>query len=136
MAMKTYQGSCHCQKVRFQADIDLEAGTGKCNCSFCAKVRDWIVLIKPEAFQLLSDPQHLGNYGFQEESVNRHLFCKHCGVRLYTKGHVPEMGGDFVSVMVSALDGISDEKLAALPVQFFDGRHDNWFEAPPVTSHL
>ncbi|MBN9418842.1 MAG: GFA family protein [Candidatus Eremiobacteraeota bacterium] len=136
MPLKTYQGSCHCQKVRFQADIDLEAGTGKCNCSFCIKVRDWIVLIKPEAFQLLSDASELGDYGFTSQSVNRHLFCQHCGVRLYSKCHLPELGGDFISIMVSVLDGISDEQLVALPVQFFDGRHDNWFEAPKVTAHL
>lgn len=136
MPSKTYQGSCHCQKVCYQADIDLEAGTIKCNCSFCAKVRDWIVLIKPEAFQLLSDPQQLGDYGFRPESIFRHLFCKHCGVRLYSKGNLAELGGDFLSLMVSTLDNLSDEYLASLPVQCFDGRHDNWEEAPAVTSHL
>lgn len=93
-------------------------------------------MIKPAAFQLLSDPQDLGDYGFTPQSVNRHLFCKHCGVRVYTQGHVAEIGGDFVSVMLSTLDGLSDEFLASLPVQCADGRGNNWFHTPAVSSHL
>ena len=37
---------------------------------------------------------------------------------------------------LAALDDVSPEQLAALPVRFMDGRHDNWFEPPAVTSYL
>ena len=104
MAKKTYQGSCHCGQIRFEADLDLTAGTGKCNCSYCWKVRAWSFGTKPDAFRLLSGKEHAREYNFREGSTNHHVFCGNCGVRLYTYGHIEQIGGDFVSVSLSALD--------------------------------
>ena len=118
---KTYHGSCHCGRVRFEADIDLEAGTGRCNCSICTKRRAWNASIKPQDFRLIS-----GN----------HRFCKTCGIAPFGDGEVKEIGGAFVSISVACLDDVTPEELARLPIKYMDGRHDNWFEAPKVTSYL
>jgi len=133
--LKTYTGSCHCGAVCFEADVDLAAGTGRCNCSFCWKGRSWGTLIKPDAFRLLSDPESLSDYQFGSRQVH-HLFCKHCGLRPFTRGHVPEIGGDFVSINIACLDDVPDAALAALPVRFSNGRDNDWMHPPAETRYL
>jgi hypothetical protein len=133
--LKTYQGSCHCGAVRFEADIDLVQGTGKCNCSICLKTRNWSAMVKPDKFRLLSGAEALGEYRFGGRQAE-HLFCRHCGVRSFERGDVPQIGGAYVSVKVNCLDGVDPAELAAAPVHYANGRDNKWWEPPAETRHL
>ena len=133
--LKTYQGSCHCGAVRFEADIDLAQGTSKCNCSICRKTRYWGTVIKPDAFRLLTSEEQLSDYQFGSKQ-GHNLFCKSCGLRSFSRGDVPQIGGPFVSINIACLDGVSDEELVALPISYLNGRDYDWTHAPKETRYL
>jgi hypothetical protein len=133
--LKTYQGSCHCGAVRFEADLDLAQGTNKCNCSICTKTRNWNVIVKPDALRILSGEDALTDYRFGSKQGS-HLFCKHCGVRTFERGYVKEIGGDYVSIKLASLDGIDLQELINAPVRHANGRDNKWWEPPAETRHL
>lgn len=132
--MKTYRGSCHCGAIHYEADIDLSAGTFRCNCSICTKLRNWLSLVRPEAFRLLAGEDELSDYQFGAKNVH-HLFCRHCGVHSFGWGEVPQLGKMY-AVNVNCLDDVDVAELVEAPISYGDGRNDNWQSPPAEIRHL
>ena len=129
MSKKIHTGQCHCGAVRFQVEADLEGGVGRCNCSICNKIGATSKIVKPAEFKLLTDESALSSYEWGAK-ISRRFFCPTCGVHCFGRGHLAEVGGDYVSINVNALDGVDPN---TLKVDYWDGRHDNWHAGPRNT---
>ena len=129
---KTYTGHCHCGAVRFEADLDLSAGTFKCNCPMCTMTRLWGVIVRADSLRLSAGEAQLVDY--QPDNVH-HLFCKNCGVRCFGWGESPELG-KFYAVRVNCLDGVDVEELVNAPITYYDGASDNYDSPPAEIRHL
>lgn len=134
MALKTYNGSCHCGSVRFEVTLDLSQGVNKCNCSICTKARAWFAIVRPEQLKLLSGGYAQTTYQwvprFGEASNLQYQFCKTCGIRTFGRGEEPGSGSTFYFVNIAALDDAEPDELASAPVRYVDGRHDRYDQPP------
>ena len=75
------EGGCHCGRVRFRAEIDLDL-LSHCNCSICTKKGILHLGTDPATFQLLRGKTALKAYTFGT-GVAQHTFCSHCGMHAF-----------------------------------------------------
>jgi hypothetical protein len=123
MMLRSFEGGCHCGRVRFRVIADL-ARTTECNCSICTKKGFLHLIVAPEQFELLSGAAELTSYQFHTGTA-KHTFCRHCGIHPF---YVPRSDPDKIDVNVRCLDNVD---LTLLQPHRFDGR--NWEEAMAVT---
>jgi hypothetical protein len=140
--LRTYHGSCHCGGVRFECSLDLSDGTRRCNCSFCAKTRMWKVFALGDSFRLTAGEELLSDYRSSnsnwDDGAVHHYFCSRCGVRGFSKGYLEmePFNGWFHAVNVATLDDLTDEERAAIPIQYENGREDDYDRPAAITSYL
>ena len=117
--METYEGGCHCGRVRFRVTADLSR-VSDCNCSVCTKKGFLHLIVAPEQFELLSGEDALSTYQFNTGTA-KHTFCRDCGIHAF---YVPRSDPDKIDVNVRCLDDVDLTKIEIAP---FDGR--NWEDA-------
>jgi hypothetical protein len=127
--MPKHTGSCHCGAVRFEVEADLREGAARCNCSVCTKISMTGRIVKPSAFTLVAGEDSLSTYEWGAK-ISKRFFCKHCGIHCFGRGHLAEVGGDFVSVNLNCIDGLDP---SLLDLVYWDGRHNNWEAGPSRT---
>jgi len=112
----TYEGFCHCGRVRIQVTGTLERVV-ECNCSICRRKGYLHWIIPRAAFRLVSGQGDLTTYRFNTGTAQHH-FCSTCGIAPF---YIPRSDPDKVDVNVRCLDGVA---LGDLTIERFDG--DNW----------
>ena len=113
--MKTYRGQCHCARVTFDAQADLDYVVD-CNCSLCSKKGALWHPASEADLRILTGEGDLVLYQFNTKTA-KHYFCRHCGIHPF---YVPRSDPDKIDVNVRCLDNID---LAAVSPKRFDGKH-------------
>ena len=112
---KTYEGSCHCGKVRYTVETDL-ARVIECNCSICRRTGTLLTFVPAAQFKLLSGGDAVQDYQFNRHMIH-HFFCTTCGVRSYCGAALPD-GKDMRAINVRCLHGVD---VKTLTITQYDG---------------
>lgn len=112
--MTTYQGSCHCGRVRFEIDAEIRELT-QCDCSLCRKKNALMAAVPEDRFRLLSDWSDVSEYRWNTR-VARHFFCPACGIYTF---HKKRSAPDHYGVNAFCLKGFDP---AGVPVARGKGR--------------
>ena len=113
------QGGCHCQAVRFEAEVpEPPVPALACNCSICRMTGFLHVIVPHERFALLSGREALAGYRFGTGAAE-HLFCRYCGVKSF---YQPRSHPEAWSVNANCFD-----QPLELAIERFDGA--NWEQA-------
>lgn len=111
-----YHGSCHCGRIVYDVDGQLEQAI-ECNCSHCSR-KGYLLWFVPREQLALATPEHdMATYTFNKHTIE-HRFCPTCGCAPFGLGHGPD-GKAMAAINVRCLDGVELSALRRVPV---DGR--------------
>ena len=109
-----YKGSCHCKKIEFEVETDLEKII-QCNCSICIRRNAKMIMVPKENFTLTKGEIDLFLYQFNS-NIAKHYFCKNCGI--YTH-HNRKSDPSGMGVNLGCIDQLDATEYEAMS---FDGR--------------
>ena len=130
--MTRYRGSCHCGRVAFEVDADIDH-VRVCDCSVCRKRGALNFRVPKDALTLLTPWEDLSLYQWGSKTA-KDYFCRTCGVLPFRRPSDPtpqELSEgvepfDGWAVNVRCLEGLD---FTALRVEVIFGsriRHDDF----------
>ncbi len=125
--MTIHRGGCHCGRIRFEVEAPEDLEVNECNCSICRMSGHLHLIVRKEAFRLVSGQDDIAKYQFNT-GVAEHYFCANCGVKSF---YIPRSNPDGYSINARCLD---PGTVKSLTVDTFDGQ--NWEEHAHTLRHL
>jgi hypothetical protein len=114
--LNSYQGGCHCGRVRFEVIINKYEAID-CNCSICTKKGFLHLIVPSENFTLLQGNDYLTTYTFNTK-IAQHTFCRVCGIHSF---YQPRSHPNSIDVNLRCLD---EKIISKFEIKSFDGA--NW----------
>ena len=84
---KTYSGSCHCGRVRFEVDADIDH-VRVCDCSICRKRGALIHRVDEADLRILTPLEDLMLYQWGSRTA-KDYFCPTCGILPFRRPSYP-----------------------------------------------
>lgn len=110
---QTYRGRCHCGKVRFEVDADLDH-VRVCDCSICRARGALNHRVKEGDIRLLTPLAEMSLYEWNTKQA-KDYFCPVCGILPFRR---PRNGADIWTVNVRCLEGVD---LDSIPIRHIRG---------------
>ena len=116
-AMKTYGGSCHCGKIKFEVDVEIDH-VRVCDCSICRRRGALIHRVPRESLRLLTPWEELVRYQWGSRTAMDY-FCPTCGILPFRRPSDPTpqelkegiLPFDGWAVNVRCLEGVDLESI-------------------------
>jgi len=103
---KTYQGSCHCGKVRFEVDMDLDH-VRVCDCSLCRKRGALNHRVEDSDLRIANPLDELTLYQWHTRTA-KDYFCPSCGILPFRR---PRTAPEVWTVNVRCLEGVDVQSI-------------------------
>lgn len=114
--MARHKGSCHCGRVAFEVEADLQQVI-ECNCSHCSRKGYLLTFVPQNTLSVLRGEESLSTYTFNSHTI-RHRFCAACGCAPFGEGKKPT-GEATAAINVRCLEDVDLSQITVIPV---DGR--------------
>jgi hypothetical protein len=111
--VRVYSGSCHCGRVRFEVEADLDH-VRVCDCSICRRRGALIHRVEETAFRPLTPLEDLTAYKLHTRTATDY-FCPTCGILPFRR---PRTAPEMWAINVRCLEGVD---LDAIPVERVHG---------------